>query len=65
MSTEKKIIVRVDKKGGTKIEAQGFADNTCLKATASLEEALGVVKEKDLKQEAYVEPLGNKVNVGS
>ena len=37
MATEKMITIDFDPKGGSKIEAHGFADNTCLKATKSVE----------------------------
>lgn len=56
MATEKMITVDVDKKGGTKIEAHGFEDNTCLKATKSLEEALGAVADQKLKDEGLKSP---------
>ena len=64
--TEKKIIIEVDDKGGTKIEAVGFPDNTCLKATKSVEEALGVVQDQKLKPEASVKPsISQGLSVGS
>ncbi len=52
MLSEKMITIDVDKKGGSKIEAHGFSDGSCLKATKSLEEALGAVQERELKPEA-------------
>lgn len=55
MPSEKMITVDVDKKGGSKIEAHGFSDSTCLKATKSIEEALGAVQERGLKPEASVQ----------
>lgn len=64
--TEKKIIITVDKHGGTKIEAEGFSDSTCLKATKSVEEALGVVSDQKLKPEANVKPtIGQGLAIGS
>lgn len=66
MSSEKMITVDVDKRGGTKIEAHGFSDNTCLKATKSIEEALGAVEEQNLKPEASVQAtVGQGLTVGS
>ncbi len=57
MTTEKMITVEVDKKGKTKIEAHGFEDNTCLAATKSVEEALGVVDgDRKLKPEGLKAP---------
>lgn len=65
--SEKTIIITIDKKGGSKIEAQGFDDSTCLKATKSVEEALGIVQDKQLKPEGHVEAdeIGQGLYVGS
>lgn len=62
-----KIIVTVSKKGEVKIEAQNFADNACLKATKSLEEALGKVQSRTKKPEASVPQaaVGSTTKVGS
>jgi hypothetical protein len=51
---EVKILVTVDKNGGTKIEAQGFKNNACLRETKDLEEALGKVEKRDLKVEGRI-----------
>lgn len=65
MPSEKMITVDVDKKGNTKIEAHGFSDNTCLKATKSVEEALGVLEKQDLKPEGLKAPdIGQTLKVG-
>jgi len=65
MASEKMITIDFDKKGGSKIEAHGFADNTCLKATKSVEEALGVVGKQDLKPEGMKAPdLTQSLKVG-
>lgn len=65
MATERLITVDVDKKGGVKIEAHGFPDNTCLKATKSVEEALGVAGDPDLKPEGLLVPdLTQTLKVG-
>ena len=65
MATEKMITIDFDKKGGSKIEAHGFDDNTCLKATKSVEEALGVVSDQKLKPEGLKSPsLTHTVKTG-
>lgn len=65
MATEKMITIDVDKKGNSKIEAHGFDDNTCLKATKSVEEALGVVAKQDIKPEGMKAPdLTQSLKVG-
>lgn len=65
MAKERMITVDVDKKGGTKIEAHGFEDNTCLKATKSIEEALGAVEDRSTKPEGLKSPdLTQSLKVG-
>lgn len=53
--SEKMIVIEIDRTGASKIEAFGFADNTCLAATKTVEEALGIVGDKKLKPEGHVE----------
>lgn len=53
-----KIIVDVGPKGEVKIEAQNFKDSTCLKATKTLEEALGKVQSRTKKTEASIPAVG-------
>lgn len=55
---ERKIIITIDPKHPEelKTEVSGFDDNACLKATKSLEEALGKVASRDLKPEGRKEP---------
>ena len=54
---EKMITVDVGPDGSSKIEAHGFEDNSCLKATKSLEEALGVVEgDRKMKPEGLKSP---------
>ncbi len=67
MTSERMITIDVDKKGKSKIEAHGFEDNSCLAATKSLEEALGVVDaNRKLKPEGLKEPeLLESVKVGT
>ncbi len=50
--TLKTITVTIDEAGGSKIEAAGFSNASCLKETESLEEALGKVSDRKLKVEA-------------
>lgn len=58
MATEKRIIVDVAKDGSVKIEADGYKDNTCLKATEDLEKSLGIVTNRTKKAEALRVPVG-------
>jgi hypothetical protein len=65
MSLPRSIEVSVTPKGETKVEAKNFDDNSCLKATKSVEEALGKVKKRTNKPEMVKQPeLGEKVKVG-
>lgn len=57
----RKIEVRIDKKGGVKIEALGFEGEGCTLATRKLEEALGPEVERELKPEFYEENPGQRV----
>ena len=60
------IIVDIDKKGGVEIEAEGFKDASCLKATENLEKALGKVSERNKKAEAHIQPkVSQTAKVGS
>jgi hypothetical protein len=52
MAGLKQITVIIDKQGGSTIEASGFTGDSCLKATRSLEEALGKVSDREMKPEA-------------
>lgn len=65
--SEKTIIIDIDKKGGSRIEAFGFENDACLKATKSVEEALGIVQDKNLKPEGHVESdeIGQGLSVGN
>lgn len=45
----KEIIITFEANGDTKIEAFGFTGTECLKATKSLEEALGKVGDRTMK----------------
>ena len=53
--TRKTIEVVVGPAGELKIEAVGFAGADCEKATAYLEQALGVIKVRQKKPEYYRE----------
>ena len=45
----KKIVITFDSQGGSTMEAFGFSGGECLKATKSLEEALGKVGNRTMK----------------
>jgi hypothetical protein len=45
----KEIVVTIDQNGDTKIEAFGFTGGDCLRATKSIEEALGKVGKRTMK----------------
>lgn len=59
----KQIVVTVDAEGQVSIEAVGFRGQSCEKATAALEQAMGIVKSKDKKPDWYVQEVG-KAQVG-
>lgn len=62
---EKFIKVTVDKQGNTVIEAVGYPDGSCLKATENLEQALGKVQKRSLKMEASKTPtIADKTKIG-
>lgn len=50
---EVKITVDIAKDGTSKVEAHNFPGNSCLKETASLEEAMGKLTNRDAKLEMY------------
>lgn len=50
----KKLTITITPQGESKIEASGFAGAECLAATKSLEEAIGVTGEREMKGEATI-----------
>jgi hypothetical protein len=48
----KKLVITFETDGNNTIEAFGFTGGECLKATKSLEEALGKVGSRTMKSEA-------------
>jgi hypothetical protein len=64
MATEKRIVVDCNPDGSVKIEAEGYKDSACLKATEEVEKALGVVKNRTKKPEALRAPAGTGLTVG-
>lgn len=60
---QKKLIIRINKKGEVKIEAKGFEGQECLLATEPFEKALGNVSEREMKPEQEIvkerQSLGN------
>lgn len=62
---ELKIIVEADSDGNAKVEAVGFENNECLKATKTVEEALGKLQGRKLKAEgARLPQVGYGVKIG-
>jgi hypothetical protein len=49
----KKIIVHVDKEGGTNISTEGFTGTACQDATKQLEKALGVATKETFTDDYY------------
>jgi hypothetical protein len=59
------IHVEVKPDGTTTVEGKNFPDNSCLKATASLKEAMGKATKTTLKPEGTKVPdLKEKVKIG-
>lgn len=56
----KTITVEVTPDGQVKIEATGFVGNACEKATAALEQALGIPGKRNPKKEFYAQELGSQ-----
>jgi hypothetical protein len=57
----KKMKIRIDRKGKTKIQVEGGSGTDCLDFTRSVEDALGVVEERELLEEYSHDEL--KVNL--
>jgi len=59
----KEIIVTIGTKGETKIEAKGFKNRECLRATQPFEEALGKISNRKMKRpvetQKETQSLGN------
>ena len=65
MFGDKIIEVTVDRKGAVKIEASGYEGGDCLKATKTLEEAMGKMNKRTLKPEHAKNPqVGEKLKIG-
>lgn len=60
----KRIIVTIDRRGKTKIEAEGFSGTECLDATKELEKAFGAVESRTAKTEMYVANVTGEVKAG-
>ena len=61
---KKTVLVVVGPAGDLQIEALGFAGADCEKATAYLEQALGLVKARQKKSEYYCRALKQQQQVG-
>lgn len=46
---QQEITIEIDEEGNTTIEAHGYKDGACLAATQELEEALGQVTDREMK----------------
>ncbi len=61
--TKKEIVVKTDKDGNVSIEAFGFSDGECKKATKEIEEAVGGVQSRKMKDPHVEEKVGKTVKV--
>lgn len=59
--TKKEIIVKPDADGNISIEAFGYTDGECKKATKEIEEAIGEVNSRKMKTHEEVVEVGKKV----
>lgn len=59
-----KILVTIKPDGDTKIEVEDAVGDECLKATKSIEEALGKVSKREHKDTGTKSEIGEKVKVG-
>ena len=55
----KQINVKLNLNGGVEIDAQGFTDSSCKKATEALEQAMGGKAVTTDKAEAYIPATNN------
>jgi hypothetical protein len=63
--TQQTIEVTVDEDGSMKVEASGFTGSACLKATKTLEEAIGLTSKRTMKSEAHKGiTIADKTKVG-
>lgn len=54
------LVIDITPAGNVNIDAQGFEDNTCAKATEQIEVVLGGVKKKDEKPEFFCPASSNQ-----
>jgi hypothetical protein len=65
MFGDKTIEVTIDRNGNTKVEAKGYEGGECVKATKSVEEALGKMKKRTLKPEhSKISNVAEKTKIG-
>lgn len=64
MATKKDIFFTIDENGEVKIEVKGAPGEDCMKLTKEIEEALGLVGERQLTSE-YFQKEEQQVEVGS
>jgi hypothetical protein len=65
MATRKDIFFTIDDDGEVKIEVKGLPGADCLELTKSIEEALGIVSDRQHTSEYYQQEESEKVEVGS
>ncbi len=61
MAKQQTITITVNPDGDTRIEAEGFENNECLKATETIEAALGKIQARSRKAQAYTTKAGVKL----
>lgn len=64
MATKKDIFFTIDENGEVKIEVKGAPGEDCMKLTKEIEEALGLVGERTMTSEYYLQEE-QKIEVGS
>lgn len=64
MATKKDIFFTIDENGEVKIEVKGAPGEDCMKLTKEIEEALGLVSDRQMTSE-YFQQEEQKVEVGS
>jgi len=64
VATKKDIFFTIDENGEVKIEVKGAPGEDCMKLTKEIEEALGLVGERTMTSEYYLQEE-QKIEVGS
>lgn len=61
----KKITITITKDGETKIEANGYTGDECLKDTKPIEDALGVTSDDPRVRKFDTQTVGTSTKIGS